>query len=182
MMESMSHFQIALLRGINVGKAKRVAMADLRKLVEGLGYGNVSTLLNSGNVVFTTPRAAAGNAAAKIEKAIAEEIGVGCRVIVISATELAAAIAENPLVDLADKHSRLMVGVLAESVDLTKLKLLSKQNWAPEVLAIGTRSLYYWLPGGINDSKLATAIARSLGNGITTRNWATMLKLRELTK
>src|SRR6266540_2320543 len=106
----MPHFHIALLRGINVGKAKRVAMADLRKLLEKLGYGDVSTLLNSGNIVFTTPRAAAGNAAARIEKAIAEKLGLASRVTVISATELAAAVAENSLLDIADNSSRLMVG------------------------------------------------------------------------
>jgi uncharacterized protein (DUF1697 family) len=57
----MSATHVALLRGINVGKAKRVAMADLRALLEELGYADVRTLLNSGNVVFTAPRAAKGD-------------------------------------------------------------------------------------------------------------------------
>src|SRR5207247_1514794 len=91
----MASRQVALIRGINVGRAKRVAMADLRVLVEGLGYGDVRTLLNSGNVVFTTPRAAPGNAAARIEKALATELGVSARVTVLTAKELADAVSAN---------------------------------------------------------------------------------------
>ena len=178
----MLHFQVALLRGINVGKAKRIAMADLRKIVEGLGYGDVTTLLNSGNIVFSTPKTAAGNAASRIEKAIADETGVSSRVTVISAAELAAAIAENPLLGVADNTSRLMVGVLSDPEDRVKLRPLTKQDWAPDALAIGTRVVYYWCPNGILESKLAVAVGRALGDAVTTRNWATMLKLHELTK
>src|SRR5450432_3433502 len=78
---------VALLRGINVGKAKRVSMADLCALCKELGYGDVKTLLNSGNVVFSAPRADA-KAAARIQKEIASQIGVSCRVVVITAAEL----------------------------------------------------------------------------------------------
>ena len=66
---------VALLRGINVGKAKRVGMAELRALCESLGYGHVQTLLNSGNIVFSAPRADP-KAAARIEKEIASQLGV----------------------------------------------------------------------------------------------------------
>jgi uncharacterized protein (DUF1697 family) len=176
------HFHIALLRGINVGKAKRIAMADLKKLVEGLGFGNVKTLLNSGNIVFTTPRASAGNAAERIQKAIADKLKVESRVTLISAGELAAVIAENPLLDIADNFSRFFVGVLNDPEDRAKLTPLTKTDWSPQVLAIGTRAVYYWCPEGIIDSLLAKAIAKALRDGITTRNWATMLKLHEMTR
>ena len=72
---------VGLIRGINVGRAKRVAMADLRALVEGLGYGDVRTLLNSGNVVFTAPRTTTARAAARIEEGLATQLGVPARVI-----------------------------------------------------------------------------------------------------
>lgn len=62
---------VALLRGINVGRAKRVAMADLRALVEGLGFHSVRTLLNSGNVVFDGEVADCTDAAIRIEHALA---------------------------------------------------------------------------------------------------------------
>jgi uncharacterized protein (DUF1697 family) len=71
----VSGTHVALLRGINVGKAKRVGMADLRALVEGLGYRDVRTLLNSGNVVFAVPKSARGEPAARIETAIARSSG-----------------------------------------------------------------------------------------------------------
>src|SRR5262245_4461223 len=105
----MAETCIALLRGINVGKAKRVAMADLRKLVEGLGYRDVRTLLNSGNVVFTAPRAAA-NAAARIEKAMAADLGVSARVTVVTAAQLTAAVTGSPLGKVADDPSRFLIG------------------------------------------------------------------------
>ena len=79
---------VALLRGINVGKAKRVAMADLRAALESLGYTDVATLLNSGNAVFTAPPAAAGRAAADIQAAVLARTGVSSRVTVLDAEEL----------------------------------------------------------------------------------------------
>src|SRR5262245_44497169 len=108
----MANRQVALLRGINVGRAKRVAMADLRALVEGLGYTDVRTLLNSGNVVFTAARGTPAQAAARIEKALTADLGVSARVTVLTAQELADAVAENPLLKVADNDSRLLVAVL----------------------------------------------------------------------
>lgn len=172
---------LALLRGINVGRAKRVAMADLRTLVSELGYGDVRTLLNSGNVVFTsttghTPAATA----ARIEQALATRLGVSARVTVLTARELATAVSENPLLDAADNPSRLLVAVLAGPKDLQPLKPLAKQRWAPEALALGTRVAYLWCPDGILASPLNAAVTRALGDSVTARNWATMVKLHGL--
>src|SRR5262245_51187046 len=107
----MPNWQIALIRGINVGKAKRVSMAELKALVEKLGHGDVKTLLNSGNVVFTS-RTDPSAAAAKIEKALAQVTGVEARVTVLTGDELSAAVKGNPLLKVADDHSRLLVAVL----------------------------------------------------------------------
>ncbi len=115
----MSASHVALLRGINVGRAKRVAMADLRALVESLGYLEVRTLLNSGNVVFTVPRGARGDPAARIEKAIATELGVTSRVIVITAAELAGIVRAHQLAKANDV--RFIVGarlVLQSGVEI----------------------------------------------------------------
>lgn len=88
--------QIALLRGINVGKANRVSMEDLRGLLSGLGYREVRTLLNSGNAVFQG--AGAGkDGAAVIEKGLQKKLGVTCRVMVVSAADLAVIVRENSL-------------------------------------------------------------------------------------
>ena len=176
----MAHRHIALIRGINVGKAKRVAMADLRTLVESLGFTEVRTLLNSGNVVFTSPKANPGDAAARMEKALAAQLGVSAKFTVISANELATAVAENPLLEMADNDSRLMVGFLRDPADQSKLESLAKHAWTPEGFASGTRVAYYWCPNGILESPLAKAVDKAMGDAITARNWATVLKLNAL--
>jgi len=172
--------QVALLRGINVGRAKRVAMADLRAVVEGLGYRDVRTLLNSGNVTFTVPGTDRADAAPRIEAAITKRLGVLTRVTVLTAAELAAAIDENPLLAVATNPSRLLVTVLTVPADRSRLAPLARQDWAPEALAIGRRVAYLWTPEGILVSQLAAAVNRVLGDAATSRNWATMLKLRAL--
>ena len=185
----MSAKLVALLRGINVGRAKRVSMAELRAVVAELGYTNVRTLLNSGNVVFGAPvrakaatsRAAAA-AAARIEEAVAARIGLSSRVTVLTAAELDAAIAANPLLDVADDPSRLLVAVLSDPKDRPKLEPLLKQEWDPEVLALGPRVAYVWVPDGVRDARVLKAVEKALAGGVTSRNWSTMLKLQAMTR
>src|SRR5687767_14025081 len=102
----MATRSVALLRGINVGKAKRVAMADLRALFEGLGYTDVATLLNSGNVVFAGAKGKAQGTAQRIEAEIERCCGFTSRVTIVSGADLARVLAEDPLADVADDPSR----------------------------------------------------------------------------
>jgi uncharacterized protein (DUF1697 family) len=171
---------VALLRGINVGKAKRVAMVDLRGLVEGLGYKDVRTLLNSGNVVFTVPSSVRGDAATRIEKGITTKLGVVSRVTVLSAEELATVVRNNPLGKVANNPSRLLVTVLTNPADRARLKPLAREDWKVEAFAVGARVGYLWCPRGQLESPLAAAVSRALGDGATTRNWATITKLHAL--
>src|SRR5438105_11147218 len=106
---------VALIRGINVGKAKRVPMADLRSALERLGFENVHTLLNSGNVVFTTALSPK-TAAARIERALEKEIGVPARALVLTADDLEEVVSGNRLTRLAANPSRLLVGFLWDPV------------------------------------------------------------------
>lgn len=176
----MAGKHVALLRGINVGRAKRVSMADLKALVEGLGYRDVRTLLNSGNVVFSTGMAPR-TAAARIEKALAAETGVTARVTVFTAAEIAAVVDENPLLEVADNPSRLLVTFLKEAEDRARLAPLMMQKWDADVIALGPRVVYVWCKNGILESRLAEAVAKVLGDAGTARNWATVLKLHALT-
>ena len=176
----MSERRVALLRGINVGRAKRLAMADLRALVEDLGYGDVRTLLNSGNIIFTVPSKKRGNAATRIEKAIASRLGVSARVTVLTAAEVVAAVRDNPLSEVANNPSRLLVMVLADPTEKMQLKPLLKQSWNPEAIALGRRVAYLWCPRGVIDSQLTVAVSRALGDAGTARNMATMMKLQAL--
>jgi len=174
------NLRIALIRGINVGRAKRVAMADLRKLLEDLGYRNVRTLLNSGNAVFEVPGTVRGDPASRVEAGLAKTIGVPARVTVLTSEELKAAVSKNPLEDLCDNPSRMSLAVLNDPKDRSRLTPLAKHDWTPEALALGARVAYLWCPGGVLKSRLGAELNRALGDAVTTRNWATLTKLHEL--
>jgi uncharacterized protein (DUF1697 family) len=165
------------LRGINVGTAKRVAMADLRRVFEDLGYEDVRTLLNSGNVVFTVRTAASRDHATRVQKAIADRLGVRSRIVVLTRAEIADAVAANPLASIADNPSRLLVLALADSDAVAALEPLLKQRWAPEALALGKRIAYLWCARGIGVSRLWMMVNRAIGDGGTARNMTTMTKL-----
>ncbi len=171
---------VALFRGINVGKAKRVAMADLRALLERLGYRDVRTLLNSGNAVFRAVRTSPEKAAARIGAAVERELGVSARVTVLTGADLETAAAENPLVETATNPSRLLVAFLNDPADRAKVLPLARRDWAPEALAVGSRAVYLWCPDGVLKSAAARALERTLGEGVTSRNRTTVEKLRAL--
>ncbi|PHV21013.1 hypothetical protein CSQ92_16675 [Janthinobacterium sp. BJB446] len=171
--------QVALLRGINVGRAKRVAMADLRKLLGDLGFAQVSTVLNSGNVVYDGGKVTPADAAARIEEALVLKLGVAARVTVLSASQFAELIEQNPLAPAADA-ARLLVLVLNNPADVQRLAPLLQQPWQPEALALGRWAAYAWCPDGVLASKVVAALGVLLGDGVTSRNWATMQKLHAL--
>lgn len=170
---------VALLRGINVGKAKRVAMADLRALVADLGFAGVRTLLNSGNVVFTGS-GEADEVAARIEEEMTGRFGFSARVTVITAGDLDEVVRENPLLEVLSDESRFLVAFLREPADRERLLPLTEEDWAPEALAVGTRAAYLWCPDGSLASRALEATGRVLGDAVTTRNWRTVVKLQAL--
>jgi uncharacterized protein (DUF1697 family) len=175
---------VALLRGINVGKAKRIAMADLAELVRGLGYQDVKTLLNSGNVVFGVPPAKSKlDHAERIETALAAELGVSARVTTLSPAEMTTIVEENPLVDVARDPARLLVVVWRSKNDRKLVAPLAEQALEPEILALGKRAAYLWCAKGILESALASALlGREYKETVTTRNWATFSKLHALSR
>ena len=172
--------QVALIRGINVGRAKRVAMADLKLLIEDFGYTDVRTLLNSGNVVYTAPNDTPAQAAARIEKALVLRLDVEARVVVLTAAEMAKVVAENSLLEMADDPSKLIVAVPLNAADMSKLDQLVSQDWDDDALALGKRAAYLWCSGGIIESRLLKSTSRALKEAVTTRNWSTILKLHQL--
>jgi uncharacterized protein (DUF1697 family) len=176
----MSGKQIALIRGINVGRAKRIAMADLRELIEELGFSNVRTILNSGNAIFTSSDKDTLTSASRIEKELYARTGISARVMVFSEEELKEIVKENSLAEVANDPSRLLVMFLQNSGDLMKLKPLKDQEWTPDILSIGTRAAYLWCSEGILASRLNEAADRIVGEMATTRNWSTVMKLYAL--
>lgn len=168
---------VALIRGINVGRANRVTMTDLRALAGDLGFTGIKSLLNSGNIVFTGSGSAIA-AAETFEEGIASRFGISARVTVLAASELDEVVRHNPLLGTADDPSRMLVGVLADSATRTSFEPLLKQEWTPEVLALGARVAYLWCPDGVLKSSLLKAVGRIAGDAVTARNWSTILKIQ----
>jgi uncharacterized protein (DUF1697 family) len=182
---------VALLRGINLGGRNKVAMADLRALVAKLGHTDVSTYIQSGNVLFTAPGDADCAVTARaITEAIAATLGVTSPVIVVTREELAQILADNPFPDEPDPR-RVHAVVLSEPpwpeltvrLDAARAKSAAAGG-AGEVLAVG-RTLYLHTPDGYGRSVLAEALLRVVsspksGATGTARNWATMTRLLEL--
>lgn len=173
---------ISFIRGINVGKAKRIAMVELRALAGELGYTNVRTLRNSGNLIFDTTRAKGKTASRKIEKELYSRLNVAARVVTLTEEELHEIILKNPLSNVATEPSRLLIAILEDPNDGVLLRSILEQDWTPALIALVGRGVYLWCPGGVLASPLAKAVCRALGEKVTTRNWATMLKIEEMLK
>ena len=165
--------QIALLRGINVGGNKRVEMARLRALMEDLGYSDVRTYVNSGNVVFSGP----SRSERHLETAIAKTFGFEVPVVLRSREELADVVAANPLRDVANDPAKHLVVFCAAKASTD----LDPADFAPETFHVRGREVYLWAPGGIGTSPLAKALAtKPIGDKSTARNWRTVEKLLAL--
>jgi uncharacterized protein (DUF1697 family) len=171
---------VALFRGINVGKAKRIAMADLRTLLEKLGYADVATLLNSGNAVFTANAEAPATHATRIRAAVHKKLGIDALVIVKSSTDVAAIISGNALGKISTDDSKLLVALTNDARGLATVKSLAKASWGAEQLHIGKHAAYVWCANGILESKAAVALLKGLVDTGTTRNWATLNKIHAL--
>jgi uncharacterized protein (DUF1697 family) len=170
---------VAMIRGINVGKGNRIAMADLRMLMTGLGHTGVRTLLNSGNVVFHSKRPNVAKISSGIQAAILSNSGFSASVMVITAEDLNLIIEENPLLRVATDPARHLVAFVADAKHLDPLRPLLEESWTPDALAMTQRAAYLWCSLGLLESKMSQALARKAGATITTRNWATVLKLQE---
>src|SRR5580765_3149831 len=149
---------VALLRGVNVGKAKRVPMAELRQLLGGLGYTNVSTLLNSGNAVFRTAVTSRATLARDIAAAISGKLGREVPVVVKSAKDLASIVSGNPLARTAPDHSRLLVAFVQDAKGLSSLEEIATLVKSPERFFIGRHSAYLHCANGILESDAGAAL------------------------
>jgi uncharacterized protein (DUF1697 family) len=155
-------------------------MAEFRALLEGLGFTAVKTLLNSGNAVFHSVGRSAGAHAKAISAALVQRLGVHVPVIVKSASDFRAVIAENTLAPAADQHSRFLVTFAQEQGAIEALAELRPLVRAPERLLIGKHAAYLHCARGILESEVGSALLGKVGRAVTTRNWATTLKIETL--
>jgi len=170
--------QAALFRGINVGRNRRVSMADIREVLEE-HYDDVRTHGQSGNVVFTATKS--GKALEReLEHMMVAELGLETRILVRTAAELGRIVKKNPIAAAAKNPSRYLVTFLADKPEAAKLKAL-KGDFGSEHAVVHGKEVYSWHPDGLQRSKLAGLIADGLGTVGTARNWNTVEKLREIT-
>lgn len=173
---------IALLRGINVGGNKMVAMADLRALVASLGFSDVRTLLQSGNVVFRSQGKAAARLETLLETEVEKRFGLETSFIVRTAAEWDDAIAKNPFPAEAESDpARLVVMFLKAAPDAAAVKALQAAIKGRETVRADGRQAYLVYPDGQGSSKLTiNVIEKHLGSRGTARNWNTVRKLAAL--
>jgi uncharacterized protein (DUF1697 family) len=166
---------VALLRGINVGRARQLDMPELRETLSARGYDEVRTHLRSGNVLLDSALPE-DELAAELTAAIAEDFGMDVPVVVRSGHELAAVLALDPLGSVATDPSRYSVTFLPEAPHPDRVAELPPPEDGE--YRVAGRDLFLWLPGGMARSPMATwKWDRLLGVAGTNRNWNTVSKL-----
>ncbi len=185
---------VALLRGINVGGRNKVPMTELREVVTSLGHTGVSTYIQSGNVLFSTPDSDNARLASALESAISDRFGIWSSVVVLSRDELARVLGDNPYPDEPNPKFVHVVFMNSEPPAdlLDRLKAAESEAAAKgsrdTVTAVG-EALFLHTPDGYGTSELAQAVfkiisaparQRQRGLAATARNWATAAKLLSL--
>jgi uncharacterized protein (DUF1697 family) len=174
---------VALLRGINVGRRNRVAMADLRRLTEALGHSEVATYIQSGNVLFSSPDTDCGRLADALEREIAGSLAVRPAVVVLSGADLAQVIADNPFPGEPDPRCLHAVfrrqGLAPDAIAvIAEAQQRARGKGSRDEAVVVGRALFLRTPDGLGRSELAAQLARSgvQADG-TARNWATVTRL-----
>jgi uncharacterized protein (DUF1697 family) len=178
MIPPMRH--VVLLRGVNLGSRNRVSMPVLREALADVGYGDVVTYLQSGNVVLSS-RGSPARVAETCRSVIAETFELDIAVIVRTHDELAKVVARDPLGEVVTDPKRYQVSFLEQKLPHAAVERLQAAAAPGERLVASGRELYAWHPAGVARSKLWSALAgTSLGVTATARNWTTVTKLLEL--
>ena len=172
----------ALLRGINVGGHNKLPMAELRGLLEGLGYHKVRTYIQSGNCVFEADGTDPRKIEIKIARALKSKFGYQIPVMALSITDLERLVDKNPYDVAEDQAKTVHIFVLSEpalSPDLTKLETLKAPS---ETFTLTGKAFYLHAPDGIGRSKLAAGAEKALGVAVTARNLRSVRKVLGLVK
>ena len=174
---------ISILRGINVSGQKKIWMADLKKLYEGLSFSDVKTYIQSGNVIFESDsKSSEIQLAKKIEKAIFTKYNFEVPVIIRTKEELGKIVSQNPFtkeknIDLKKLH----VTFLSEAPDKEKIDQIKQVDFLPDRFAIKGKEIYLHIPVSYGETKLSNKFFENkLKVSATTRNWNTVNKLFEM--
>ncbi|MFJ5530599.1 DUF1697 domain-containing protein [Streptomyces sp. NPDC093261] len=173
-----------LLRGINVGGSRKLPMAELRTLMEGLGYDGARTYLQSGQAVFSCDRGDEESLAAELTGAIEKRFGFSVDAIVRDHAYLTSVREACPFPADRLEGRQLHLTYFSRPVDAERFAEIDPAVYLPEEFRLGDRALYLYAPDGLGRSKLAEHLAKPrLTKGLiaTTRNWNTVVKLAEMT-
>jgi uncharacterized protein (DUF1697 family) len=168
-----------LLRGVNVGGHGRLAMTDLRRVLESLGYTDVSTYLQSGNAVITTDDDDPERVRGQIQEGLLRELGLNPSVLIRTGTELAGVVAANPFPETVAQPKLLHVVFLSAQPDPEQAAAIDPGICPPDEFSVGDRAVYLRYALNSGRSKLAELVLRQLLRGrpdvtATARNWNTV--------
>ncbi|MDT0643925.1 DUF1697 domain-containing protein [Zunongwangia sp. F363] len=172
---------IAILRGINVGGKRKIPMAELREKLGFLGFKNVKTYIQSGNIIFSHDKEKALEIATQLEEFILDTYGFQVPVIIRSAEEIAKAISENPFLSKEIDIERLHLTFLKQIPDAEKIEKAKNANYEPDDFKVLNNNVFIYCSGKYSDSKLTNKFFEDKFKvSATTRNWKTVLKLASL--
>ena len=176
---------ISMLRGINVSGQKKIKMTDLKSLYESLGFDNVQTYIQSGNVIFESSILDVEKLKRNIEQNIEKTFGFSVSVIIRSNDEFESIINRNPFIGQrsTEDDTKLLVTFLTDAPPESIANAIQQFVTKPEALEVRGKEIYLHCPNGYGKSKLSNSfLERKLGVTATTRNWKTVKKLYELSK
>jgi uncharacterized protein (DUF1697 family) len=170
---------ILLLRGVNVSGANKVKMADLRAFLAELGFTDVQTYIQSGNAVFSSPKST-DEGRSLMSETFPSRFGFLPKMMLLTAQELAAAIAGNPYADREFDPAWLHAGFMADEPEAEAMARVADKSRTSEEYEIRGRVFYLFTPDGLGTSKFAEGLERTLKLAVTFRNWRTVLALGEM--
>lgn len=174
---------ITLLRGINVSGQKIIKMSELKLLFEDIGFQNVQTYIQSGNVIFYSNEISIDKLEIKISSSLKNKFGFDVQVIILSPGEIEYALKNNPFIRKKKEFERLYVTFLSDAPSKENIQMLNSIDYSPEQYKIDKKLIYLFLPNGAGKAKLKNNLFENkLKIFGTTRNWKTVMALSELSK
>ncbi len=174
---------IALLRGINVSGQKKIKMSELQLLFEDMGFGEVETYIQSGNVIFCSNEKFIEKIEAEISSGIKNKFGFDVKVVVMKSKEIEYVFKNNPFIKRKKDADKLCVTFLSKTPSDENIEKMHAIDYSPEEYVIDRRYIYLFLPNGFGKAKLNNNFFENkLKVFGTARNWKTIRKLSELAK
>ncbi len=172
---------ISLLRGINVGGHKKIKMADLKSLYESLGFEDVNTYIQSGNVVFQSKETDFDILANSIHNKIKDKYGFEVPITIRQSQDIENIIKTNPFLAKAEDIKMLYVGFMNEIPNPELVASTKEIAFKDDKFEVIGKTLFLYVPSGAGKTKFTNSFfERKFKVSITTRNWRTTLKLAEM--